>query len=121
MVEFTGNIIIYGINMRRTSTDYATIASLNTAKHLGTLVKNARKARGWSQQSLAERARISINTMNRLEKGNVSISLGTWLAVFERLGLLVKLDQLQDPVSDAILERTKTKHPVRHDSSDLDF
>ncbi len=107
--------------MRRSSADYATSTTMNSAKHLAGLVKNARKARGWSQESLAERARISPATMNRLEKGNVSISLGTWLAVMDRLGLLHKLDQLQDPVSDAILERTQTKHPVRHDPSDLDF
>lgn len=107
--------------MRRAATDYATTATVTTAKHLARLVKTARKARGWSQESLAERARISPATMNRLEKGGVSVSLGTWLAVMERLGLLQKLDQLRDPVSDAILERTQTKHPVRHGPSDLDF
>ncbi|WP_185750034.1 helix-turn-helix transcriptional regulator [Stenotrophomonas sp. 278] len=107
--------------MRRSTTDYATVATQKTAKHLGEMVRSARKARGWSQESLAERARVSPATMNRLEQGGVNIAFGTWLAAFERLGLLSKLDQLRDPVTEAILEGTKTKRPIRSKPSDLDF
>ena len=109
------------IDMRRKTSDFATLAAQQTAKHLGDMVRSARLARGWSQESLAERARVSPATMNRLEKGGVNIALGTWLAAFERLGLLSKLDQLRDPVSEAILEQTKTKRPIRNKPSDLDF
>lgn len=84
-------------------------------------MRSARFARGWSQDSLAERARVSPATMNRLEQGGVSVALGTWLSAFERLGLLSKLDQLRDPVSEAILERTDTKRPICSKPSDLDF
>lgn len=108
-------------DMRRSTTDYATVATQKTAKHLGEMVRSARKARGWSQESLAERARVSPATMNRLEQGGVNIAFGTWLAAFERLGLLSKLDQLRDPVTEAILEGTKTKRPIRSKPSDLDF
>ena len=107
--------------MRRNTTAYATVATQKTAKHLGEMVRSARMARGWSQESLAERARVSPATMNRLEQGGVNIAFGTWLAAFERLGLLSKLDQLRDPVSEAILEGTKTKRPIRSKPSDLDF
>ena len=82
-------------DMRRSTTDYATVATQQTAKHLGEMVRSARMARGWSQESLAERARVSPATMNRLEQGGVNIAFGTWLAAFERLGLLSKLDQLR--------------------------
>lgn len=108
-------------NMRRKTADLATADSLSTAKHLGELVRNARKARGWSQEGLADRARVSLPTVNRLEQGAVNISFGTWLAAMERVGLLHKLNEIHDPVSDAILERTKTKHPVRNKTTDLDF
>lgn len=108
-------------DMRRSTTDYATPAAQKTAKHLGEMVRSARLARGWSQESLAERARVSPATMNRLEQGGVNVALGTWLAALERLGLLSKLDQLRDPVSEAILEGTKTRRPIRSKPSDLDF
>lgn len=108
-------------DMRRNIADYATLAAQNTAKQWGQMVRTARMARGWSQESLAERARVSPATMNRLEQGGVNIALGTWLAAFERLGLLSKLDQIRDPVSEAVLEGTKTKRPIRTKPADLDF
>lgn len=107
--------------MRRIEADYATPAGLGTAQHLARLVKNARIARGWSQASLAERARLSPATMSRIEQGSVGASLGAWLAVFERLGLLSKIDQLSDPASEAILDSTRARHPLRSKTSDLDF
>ncbi len=107
--------------MRRLETAYATSASQQTAQHLATLVKNARIARGWSQLNLAERARISPATMSRIEQGNLGASLGTWLAVFERLGLLAKFAQLSDPASEAILDSTRAKRPLRSNTPDMDF
>ncbi|WDM67886.1 helix-turn-helix transcriptional regulator [Xanthomonas cucurbitae] len=107
--------------MRRLETAYATSASQQTAQHLATLVKNARIARGWSQLNLAERARISPATMSRIEQGNLGASLGTWLAVFERLGLLAKFAQLRDPASEAILDSTRAKRPLRSNTPDMDF
>lgn len=107
--------------MRRNEAEFATPASLATARHLAGLVKQARLARGWSQAGLAERARISAPTMSRIEQGSVGASLGAWLAVLERLGLLSKLDQLADPASAAILDSTRAKRPLRGDATDLDF
>ncbi|QNH14745.1 Helix-turn-helix domain protein [Xanthomonas sp. SI] len=107
--------------MRRNEAEFATTAAVNTAKHLAMLVKQARMARGWSQAGLAERARISAPTMNRIEKGSLGASLGAWLAVLERVGLLHKLNQLDDPASKAIMDSTKAKRPIRMSSQDLDF
>jgi transcriptional regulator with XRE-family HTH domain len=86
------------------------------------LVKQARLARAWSQAELAERARISPPTMHRIERGAVETSLGAWLAVMERVGLISKLAELSDPVSDALMADTRAKRPRRKSApDDLDF
>lgn len=108
--------------MRRKEADFATPEGLKATRHLADLVKQARLARGWSQAELAERARISPPTMHRIERGAVETSLGVWLAVFERVGLLSRLSELRDPVSEAIMEETKAKRPRRRPASgNLDF
>jgi transcriptional regulator with XRE-family HTH domain len=75
----------------RTESDFATPAVARQAQLLGERVRQARIARRWTQADLAERARISAPTMLRIEQGNVAVSLGAWLGVFERLGLLETL------------------------------
>ncbi len=108
--------------MRRKAAEFATPAGLSAAQHLAGLVKQARLARGWSQAELAERARLSAPTMHRIEQGSVESSLGAWLAVLERVGLLSRLTELRDPASEALLNETRAKRPRRKSSaSDLDF
>ena len=108
--------------MRRKEAQFATPDGLKAAQHLAGLVKQARLARSWSQAELAERARISAPTMHRIEKGAVETSLGAWLAVFERLGLLSRLIELRDPPSEALMDDTRAKRPRRTSTiDDLDF
>ncbi|WP_369925608.1 helix-turn-helix domain-containing protein [Xanthomonas sp. NCPPB 2632] len=108
--------------MRRDEQLFALPQVVRVGSHLAGLVKTARLARGWSQVELAERARISAPTMTRLEKGVVSASLGTWLSVFDALGLLRLFERLEDRASDALLDETRAKRPVRSSTrDDLDF
>lgn len=107
--------------MRRKEAAFATPAALKTAAHLGDLVRQARLARSWTQQGLAERARISLATLKRLEGGAVEVSLGGWLAVLESLGLLSLLGALRDPTSAALLDTTKAKRVRPGQRDDLDF
>lgn len=108
--------------MRRKETSFATPAALQAGRHLGALVKQARLARGWSQAELAERARISAPTMHRIERGAVETSLGAWLAVLERVGLLPRLAAIDDPASKAVLDETRAQRPRRKRAPvDLDF
>lgn len=107
--------------MRRKEADFATPAAVKAAVHLGDLVRQARLARSWTQQGLAERARISLATLKRMEGGAVEVSLGGWLAVFESLGLLSLFSALRDPASAAILETTKAKRVRSGKRDDLDF
>ncbi len=108
--------------MKRQALNFISPSAQSVASHLGALVRQGRLARRWTLDELAERARISTATLKRLEAGTPSASLGVWLSVFERLGLLSLLQGLEDPTSAALLDATRTKRARRqHASSDLDF
>ena len=85
-------------------------------------MRQARVARKWTLAELAERARVSSATLKRIEGGALSTSLGAWLAVLERTGLMSRLAELRDPISEALLNETRAKRPRRKPAeSDLDF
>jgi transcriptional regulator with XRE-family HTH domain len=107
--------------MKRRSKDFSTPAAGDVSRHLGALVRQARLARQWTIEELAERARIGTATLKRLEKGATSASLSVWLSVFERLGLLALFEDLKDPASEALLNQTRTKRVRRARADDLDF
>lgn len=107
--------------MRRKESSFATPAGARTAAHLGAIVKRARRARSWTQRALAERARIGLATLKRIEGGAVEASLGAWLAVFESLGLLPLLASLQDPASVALLDYSQARRVREGKRDDLDF
>lgn len=87
----------------RTESLFATPAVGQLASQLGQRVRQARVSRQWTQAELAERARISAPTMQRIEAGSVAVSLGAWLGVLERLGLLAQLQNLEDRAATALL------------------
>ena len=107
--------------MRRKEAEFATSSAVKAAVHLGNLVRQARLARSWTQQDLAERARVSLATLKRMEGGAVEVSLGGWLAVLESLGLLPLIATLQDPASAALLDQTRSRRARRGQRDDLDF
>lgn len=108
--------------MRRKESEFSSPATTTAAVRLGELVRQARLARSWTQRELAERARIGLATLKRMEGGGVEVSLGGWLSVFECLGLLPLLQSLRDPASAALLDATRAKRarPAAH-RDDLDF
>ncbi|PKL94560.1 MAG: hypothetical protein CVV18_08570 [Gammaproteobacteria bacterium HGW-Gammaproteobacteria-8] len=108
--------------MKRQESEFASPLVEATGRHLGALVRQARVARNWTMAELAERARVSLATLKRIEGGSLSTSLGAWLAVFERVGLMSRLAELRDPASEALLNHTRAKRPRgRSEKSDLDF
>lgn len=93
-----------------------------TATHLGKLVRRARLARGMAQSDLAARARISAQTVMRIEAGGAAASLGAWLSVLEQLGLLKLLSQLRDSATEELMAqqaRQRARTPTLRD--DMDF
>ena len=88
----------------RTESSFATPAVDRLARQLGQRVRQARVSRQWTQAELAERSRISAPTMQRIEQGSVAVSIGAWLGVLERLGLLTQLENVEDRAATALLQ-----------------
>lgn len=108
--------------MKRRESEFSNPSAEAAGHHLAALVRQARLARQWTLAELAERARVSPATLKRMEGGALSTSLGAWLAVLERVGLLPLLMGLRDPASEALLNETRAKRPRRKSAgSDLDF
>jgi transcriptional regulator with XRE-family HTH domain len=92
------------------------------AQALAGAIRTARQARGLSQADLAERARISLPTLGRMERGHSGTALWAWLSVMEVLGLLGVFESLKDPATEALM-RAAIDKPVRQrkPTPDLDF
>ncbi len=62
-------------------------------------------------------------TVNRIERGDVAVSFGSWLAVIESLGLLKLLAPLANRASDAVGEALRAarapKRPRRAPGDDV--
>ncbi|MEE9451962.1 MAG: hypothetical protein V3V61_04300 [Gammaproteobacteria bacterium] len=63
---------------------------------LGNDINNARRRRRIPMALMAERARISAPTLNKVEKGDPSVSLGIYAAVLFVLGMSKRLADLAD-------------------------
>jgi DNA-binding XRE family transcriptional regulator len=57
------------------------------ARLLGTRIQVARRERRWTLQSLAERVGVSRETMHKVERGDLTISLGTAFEAAAVLGV----------------------------------
>lgn len=62
---------------------------LRTMRDAGEVVRAARIERGWTQQQLADEARVGREWVSELERGKPSADMGLWLDVTHALGLSV--------------------------------
>lgn len=60
--------------------------------HIGEAIKNRRKELGITQPDLAELAKVSINTLYKLERGQSNPSLDVLNKLAEVLGMELKLE-----------------------------
>lgn len=67
------------------------------AKALGEYISTWRKLRGLSMQQLAEKANASRPTISKLEHGDPTVSLETFLNVCGTLGVLDRVKDAVDP------------------------
>jgi len=91
---------------------------------LGGQIKLGRKQRKWSEKNLAERAGISRATLQKIESGEMSCSIGMAFEVAMLVGvnlfeqdkapLLRHLEQTKDKIA-LLPKRIKTKVKVVHD------
>ncbi len=69
-------------------------------KKLGNDIYDARRRRRISTTLMAERASISRTTLNKVEKGEASVSLGIYASVLFVLGMCERLGDLADITFD---------------------
>ena len=78
------------------------VAVRHGLRKLGQDIRDARRRRGLPAGVVAERAFTSRPTLQRVERGDASVSIGIYAAVLHALGLLDGLSQLADPARDVV-------------------
>ncbi len=71
-------------------------------RKLGQDIRDARLRRRIPTEILAERASISRMTLYNVEKGDVSVSMGTYATILFVLGMINRLGNLADASEDAL-------------------
>jgi len=81
---------------------------------LGSDIRDARKRRALSMETVADRAFTSRKTLQRIEQGDHGVSIGIYASVINALGLLDRLTELADPSNDVIgMELANASLPKR--------
>jgi transcriptional regulator with XRE-family HTH domain len=97
--------------MQKRELDFASSASLKIAKKLGDAIRQARIARNRTREDLAQRSKMSRNTLVRLESGDVAVRMGAWLSALEATGLLHLLEDVATPEKDVLGEVARKQKP----------
>ena len=71
-------------------------------RKLGTDMRDARRRRRIPTALMAERAGISRMTLNKLERGDAGVSMGSYATVLFVLGMTERLDNLADARHDSV-------------------
>src|ERR1022692_5199317 len=79
-------------------------------RKLGHDIRDARRRRRIPVTILAERASISRMTLNKAEKGEPGVSLGTYATVLFTLGMSDRLADVADPRHDTIGRELEEEH-----------
>lgn len=81
---------------------YPSAAVRKTLGKLGADIRDARRRRRLPMAVVADRAFTSRSTLQRIEAGDPSVSIGIYAAVLQALGLLEGLGRLADPSEDSV-------------------
>ena len=110
---------------RRHTASGSPIPVKRALRKLGHDIRDARRRRRIPVAIMAERASISRMTLNKVEKGDPGVSMGTYAMVLFVLGMPERLADLADPRSDTVglaleeehlpqrIRRTHTEKPPR--------
>lgn len=88
--------------MRSQSKSTLPLPAQRALKKLGANVREARLRRRISTEVMAQRALISRMTLNKVEKGDPSVSMGIYTTVFFVLGMSDRLGDLIDLKHDSV-------------------
>jgi transcriptional regulator with XRE-family HTH domain len=77
---------------------------IRVSRQLGAQIKRSRLARKLSQELIAERARLSLSSLQRMEKGDPAVAMGSYLMVLLALGILPDSLGIADNLGNELLE-----------------
>ncbi len=83
-------------------------------KQVCTELKTYRRSRGISASLLARKAAITRVTLNKLEQGDIGVSVGIWLKV---LSVLESTDKFFDLLSTAVTKKSVSKPNIKKETS----
>ena len=86
------------------------VPAARAVRKLGHDIRDARRRRRIPVAILAQRASISRITLNKLEKGDPGVSLGSYATVLFVLGMVDRIADLADPKHDAIGLELEEEH-----------
>ena len=90
------------------------VPAARAVRKLGHDIRDARRRRRIPVAIMAQRASISRTTLNKLEKGDPGVSLGSYATVLFVLGMVDRIADLADPKHDAVgLELEEERLPQR--------
>lgn len=78
------------------------LAVLRALSKLGADIHDARRRRNLPMAVIAERAFTSRSTLQRIEAGDATVSIGIYAAVLQALGLLDGLSEIADISRDSV-------------------
>jgi len=99
---------------RGQSSSRAPVPVTRALRKLGHDIRDARRRRRIPVAILAERASISRMTLNKVEKGDPGVSVGTYATVLFAFGMADRLADVADPRHDSVgLELEEERLPQR--------
>lgn len=98
------------VKSKRSHSAAAPIPVTRTLRKLGQDIRDARRRRRIPVAIMAERASISRTTLNKVEKGDPGVSLGTYATVLFVLGLIDRLGELADVRHDSVGLELEEEH-----------
>jgi transcriptional regulator with XRE-family HTH domain len=92
------------------TTSQAPIPVVRALRKLGHDIRDARRRRRIPVAVLAERASISRMTLNKVEKGDSGVSVGTYATLLFTLGMIERLADVADPRHDTVGRELEEEH-----------
>jgi transcriptional regulator with XRE-family HTH domain len=92
------------------SSSQAPVPVLRTLRKIGHDIRDARRRRRIPVAILAERASISRMTLNKAEKGDPGVSVGTYATILFTLGMIERFADVADPRHDTVGRELEEEH-----------